>query len=118
MAMKQVTVVIKRNNDLPVGHPEKVPIVDIVNATTNERLKSNVSAKTAAEYVRNGLIGVSPLKRGPVGEFEKQVWSALKGALVTYLKLEQAGIKKQSTIKDLSSTKQGSARHETTLQGS
>jgi hypothetical protein len=97
-AMKQVTVLIDRNNKLPLNHPEKTLTAALV-ATTNARLNANVSAKTAAEYVCNGLIGVSTLKRGPVSEFPLQVWTSLKGAFVTYLKLEQAGTKKQSTIK-------------------
>jgi hypothetical protein len=42
------------------------------------------------------------LKRGPLCEFPSRVWSARKGAFVTYLKLEQAATKKQSTLKDLS----------------
>jgi hypothetical protein len=47
------------------------------------------------------LIGVSPIKRGPIGDIPPLMYNALKGAFVTYLKLEQAGSKKQSTIKDL-----------------
>jgi hypothetical protein len=100
IAMKQATVLIVRNNQLPIDHPEKIVTTAIV-AATNARLNANLSAKTASEYVRHGLIGASPLKRGPISEFEKRVYKALQGAFVTYLKLEQAGTKKQSTIKDL-----------------
>jgi hypothetical protein len=61
LAMTQATVLIKWNQDLSIGHPKKVAIVEIVRAT-NERLNANISAKTAVEYVRNGLIGgVLPL---------------------------------------------------------
>jgi hypothetical protein len=101
LAMKQATVLIVRNNTLPHGHANKRTIVEIVS-DTNERLNANVSAKTAAHYVRNGLIGVSPLRRGPMSQFDKRVWDALKGAYVTYLKLEQAASKKQSSIRSMS----------------
>lgn len=101
IAMKQITVLIVRNKSIPAGHSNKRTIVEIVNET-NERLESNVSAKTAAQYVREGWIGKSPLRRGPIGQFEKRVWVALKGAYVTYLKLEQAASKKQSSIKAMS----------------
>jgi hypothetical protein len=101
LAMKQATTLIARNQKLAPGHPEKRTIVDIVSET-NERMQSNVSHKTAGQYVRDGMIGVSPLKRGPICQFEKRVWDALKGAYVTYLKLEQAGCKKQSSIKNMS----------------
>ncbi|WP_230489454.1 hypothetical protein, partial [Klebsiella pneumoniae] len=41
---------------------------------------------------------MSPLKTGPVGDFPKHIYESLKGAFTTYLKLEQAGSRKQSTI--------------------
>jgi hypothetical protein len=62
----------------------------------------NISSKMAGRYFRDDLISCSPLKRGPVGVFPKQIYSALKGAFSTFLKLEQAESKKQSTVKDLS----------------
>lgn len=101
VALKQATVLIKRNKALPRNHPEKKTQVEIVRAV-NKRLNTNVSAKTAATYFRNGWIGRSPIKRGPKGEFEPRVWKSLKGAYVTYIKLEQAECKKQSSITQLS----------------
>jgi hypothetical protein len=99
-AMKQATVLIERSKVLPKGHPEKKSMAAIVEET-NERLDANISVNSAARYVRQGLIGVSPIKRGPIGDIPPLMYTALKGAFVTYLKLEQAGSKKQSTIKDL-----------------
>jgi hypothetical protein len=60
LAMKQATILIVRNNTLPHDHANKRTIVEIVS-DTNERLIANVSGKkTAAHYVRNGLVvGVS-----------------------------------------------------------
>jgi hypothetical protein len=101
LAMKQATVLIQRNKSLPATDPGKRTIVEIVDET-NDRLQADISAKTAAQYVREGWIGMSPKKRGPLGQFVKSVWDALKGAYVTYLKLEQAACKKQSSIKDMS----------------
>ena len=49
-----------------------------------------------------GIIGQSPLKRGPVGPFPKPIFASLKGAFVTYLKLEQAHSRKQLNIKQMS----------------
>jgi tellurite resistance protein len=88
VAMKQATVLIHRNKLLPKGHPKKKSIEAIVKGV-NKRLDSNVSAKTAAQYyVRDGIIGKSPKRRGPPGAFPHRVWKALKGAFTTYLKLE------------------------------
>jgi hypothetical protein len=100
-AMKQATVLIHRSQGLPRNHPGKKSAAIIVQET-NYRLQSNISEKSAARYVRQGLIGVSPLKRGPVGHFPPGHYNALKGVFVTYLKLEQAATNKQSTLKDLS----------------
>ncbi len=49
-----------------------------------------------------GNIGVSPLKRGPIGSFPKHIWNAVKSAFITYVKLEQARCAKQSSQKELS----------------
>ena len=45
---------------------------------------------------------MSPLKRGPTGDIPKHIYKALMGSYTTYLKLEQAASKKQSTIKQMS----------------
>jgi hypothetical protein len=69
--------------------------------------------KSAARYVRGGLIVVSlPLKRGPVGDLPPAMYGALKGAFVTYLKLEQAAAKKQSTLTDLAKLVNGCVNKE------
>jgi hypothetical protein len=96
-AMKVATVLVDRTSKLPMNHPEKKSIASIVEET-NIRMHSNISKTTVARYVREGLIGVSPMKRGPVGDFPPIIYNSLKGAFVTYLKLEQAGGKKQSTM--------------------
>jgi len=62
---------------------------------------TNASATTVFQMVREGRIGISPLKKGPMGDFSKKIWSQIETAHVTFLKLEQANSKKQSTLMDL-----------------
>jgi hypothetical protein len=100
-AMKVATKLIEHNNLLDGKDPAKRSINDIVKET-NSWFNSTINAKTAGRYVRTGLIGQSPLEKGPVGAFPKAVYDALKGACATYLKLEQANSKKQSGIKEMS----------------
>jgi hypothetical protein len=100
-AMKVATKIIKDQQLLDPKDPTRKSINEIVN-TTNTRFNSSINAKTAGRYVRQGLVGQSPLKRGPVGHFPKPVYSALMGAYSTYLKLEQAHSKKQSGTKQMS----------------
>jgi hypothetical protein len=100
LALKAATTRIKHSQSLPKGDRNRQSVRVIVEQV-NEAYNSNLSAKTAAHYVRKGMVGWSPLKPGPVGDFPKVVYEALKGAFSTYLKLEQAGCKRQSTIKQL-----------------
>jgi hypothetical protein len=99
-AFKVATNRIKRSLELPVGDGNRKTIRVIVDEV-NEVYQSNVNSQTAARYVRKGMAGMSPLKSGPVGDFPKAIYHALKGAFSTYLKLEQASAKKQSTINQL-----------------
>lgn len=98
-AMKAATRLIKTNKELPKR--ERKTMGSIVSAT-NKKFGSNINTKTAGRYVLQGLVGTSPLKKGPVGDFPKRVYTALKGAFTTFLKLEQACCKKQSTTTKLS----------------
>jgi len=67
----------------------------------NESHGTNISYKTVSRMVREGKIGMSPVKPRPVGSFIKIEYEALKIAFLSYLKLEQANGKKQSTLKSL-----------------
>jgi hypothetical protein len=97
--MKAATTRIHQNMQLSPSNPEKKNQADIVREV-NTAFGSNVNAKTAARMVRKGRIRVSPLKRGPVGNFPKHIWVALKTTFVSYVKLELANSKIQSTMKD------------------
>jgi hypothetical protein len=98
--MKLATVRIQQNAVLSPSNPRKKTHGAIV-AEVNKAVGSNINVKTAGRMVKNGLVGVSPLKRGPVGSFPPHVWRALKNAFVSFIKLELATSKKQSTVKDL-----------------
>ena len=103
-AMKVATRLVEENNKLPKQDVQKRSISEIVSST-NKLFSSNISDKTVARYVRKGLIGTSPLKRGPIGDLPTPIYTALKGAFATYLKLEQSGSKKQWLGVQLQSTK-------------
>ena len=45
---------------------------------------------------------MSPKRRGPNKHVPSQIWSLLKGAFVSYIKLEQAHSSEQATMKKLS----------------
>ena len=100
-AMKLATVRIKEHKSLRKGHKDKKSALTICQEV-NLLCGSNISSKTAATYVQKGLVNCSPQKRGPNTPFPKKVLSALKWAYATYLKLEQAGSKRQSSIRELS----------------
>ena len=70
VAMKSATRLIKASQALPKNDPKKKSINHLVKQT-NETFDSNISAKTAARYVREGLIGMSPLKKGPTGHLNQ-----------------------------------------------
>jgi predicted transglutaminase-like cysteine proteinase len=99
--MKLATQRIQENKILSPSNPKKKTQQAIVDEV-NQLYGSNVNLKTVNRMVNKGLVGVSPLKRGPVGSFPPHVWKALKEAFVTFCKLEQAQGLKQSTINDYS----------------
>jgi len=100
-AMKVITVAVDKNNKRAANDPEKTSNAEIIRRV-NKAYKSSVDPKTVSRYVKNNMIGVSPMKRGPVGDFPKQIWNALKGAYVTYLRLEQHSTTNQSGINAMS----------------
>jgi len=99
-AMKLATSRLKANSKLPDGHVDKKSINRIVKEV-NDLCDSNISPSTVGKYFRAGLINVSPKKRGPTGPFPKPIFESLKWACASYLQLEQAEGKTQSSIKDM-----------------
>jgi len=83
--MKLATVRIKKNSELHKGDKKRVSIESVVNEV-NVLFESNLSHKTAVMYVRQGMINVSPQKRGPVGDFPKTAFTVLTWACATCLK--------------------------------
>jgi len=82
-------------------NPNKKSGIQIVK-DINEEFGTNAHHKTVSRMVREGKIGVSPSKPGPIGNFNKTEYGFMKIAFLSYIKLEQSIGKKQSTIKDLS----------------
>jgi len=98
--MKVATTRIATNNKLADGHPDKKSMNKIVEEV-NVLCGSNLSPKTVGRYILKGLINVSPMKRGPAGSFPRNTFVSLKWAYASYLQLEQAEGKTQSSIKDM-----------------
>jgi len=92
---------IKEQQHLPKGHKNRKSALTVCEEV-NALIGSNVSSKMAAACVAKGLVNISPQKRGPSSPFPKKTLSALKRGYATFINLEEAGAKKQSTIRQLS----------------
>ena len=100
IGMKVATTLVVAHQKIPSLERKKTSKNAIINKV-NKDFDCNLNRITVQRYVGKGLVGISPLKRGPVGAFPRPVLDALKGAFSTYLKLEQATSKGQSTQKHL-----------------
>ena len=108
LGMKTATKRVHQNKFLsPTKRKSQRQIVEEVNKAVG----SNLNPKTVSRMVLDGNIGVSPLKRGPVGNFSKKVWEALKNSYVTFIKLEGSKCKSQSSMSDLSKRVNGVINH-------
>jgi len=99
-AVKTATTRIVNTLELSPSNPNKKSQMQIVREV-NQSHGTNISHKTVSRMVREGKIGMSPVKPGPVGSFNKTEYQALRVAFLSFLKLEQAIGKKQSTMKNL-----------------
>ena len=100
-AMKVATTRIATSRMLTKGHPKKLSDVMIVKQV-NDKYATNIVTKTASMMVRDGRAGMSPKSRGPSKNIPSQVWNLLKGAFVSFIKLQQAHSSEQATMKKLS----------------
>ena len=68
--------------------PKESPTEE-VNVTickvVNTQFDSNINDRTVSRYVREGYVGQSPLKRGPVGHFIKPVYKCSEGGACNIL---------------------------------
>jgi len=80
-AMKVATTRVDRNNKLPKGHRHKTTAVQIVEETNNMH-GSGLDVTTVRRYVRQGDVGVSPKKMGPVGRFPVNIWKMLMADII------------------------------------
>ncbi len=101
LAMKVATRRVNYNNSLAKNNPNKKSINFIVDEI-NTIYGSNISPKTVGRYVRKGMIGMSPMKKGPASDIPRAIYTSLKMAFATFLQLEQAESKTQSTMKQMS----------------
>ena len=100
-AMKTATRRIQANDVLSPSNPRKRTHQTICEEVNNA-FGTNINRKTAGRMVKQGHIGVSPSKPGPTGRCPSHMWKAMKKAFVSYVKLELATNKKQSTLKEYS----------------
>ena len=101
-AIKHATKTIVARKNMAEEHPFKNKSQRKIVEDTNKMFKTNISAKTVSRMIREGRIGTSPMKRGPSGHFPRSIWTSMKNAFVTFIKLEQANSKKQSSLMTLS----------------
>ena len=100
IGMKVVTALVADHLKLPSLERKKTSKNEIINKV-NKGFDCNLNRITVQRYVDKRLVGLSPLKRGPVGDLPEPVCDALKGAFSAYLKLEQATSKGQITQNQL-----------------
>ena len=89
IAMKAATRRVEQNNILANNNLSKKSLNAIV-AEVNHLHGSNLSPIAINRYVRKGMIGLSPMKKGPTGSIPRPICHSLKIAYATYLQLEQA----------------------------
>ena len=99
--MKLATARIAVSSGLPPRHPDQKSDATIVREINIEH-GSGFSRKSATMMVMKGRIGGSPKTRGLNKNIPSQVWNLMKGAFVSFLKLEQASGATQLTMKELS----------------
>ena len=67
-----------------------------VAGTIIAEYKSNVKGRTIRRYVKNGLVGCPPLKRGERGTIPSPIFRALVEAFETFIQIEQANGERQT----------------------
>ena len=99
--MKLATASIAVSSGLPPHHTDKKSAATFVREINIEH-GSDISRKSATMMDLQGRIGKPPKTRGPNKNITSKVWNLMKGAFVSFLKLEQARGATQSTMKELS----------------
>ena len=55
----------------------------------NRKHQTNISSRTITRYTNRGLIGISPLKRGPEGDVSDRIMKVLVRAFESYVQINQ-----------------------------
>ena len=95
---KMATLRIQENSLLT---PTKRKSHSTICSEVNALVGSNVHPNTAGRLVRDGRAGFSPQKRDPNFLLPNPMWDVLQKAFITFIKLEQAASKTQSTSPEL-----------------
>jgi len=72
---------------LKKGHPKKSSNV-LIPKLVNHNYDTNIATKTASMMIRDTRALMSPKTRGPSKNIPPQVWNLLKGAFVSFIKLQ------------------------------
>ena len=99
-AVKQATKFFVHSRNLPTKDHKNLSTQKIVDLC-NTKFDANIIARSVNSYVKYGLIGVSPLKRGTNWSFSAAVYNYLLGVYHTYLKLELMHSEMQSNTKNM-----------------
>ena len=97
MAMKAATRRVEQNNVLANNNPRKKSLNAIV-AEVNHLYGSNLSPVTVSRYVRKGMIGLSPMKKGPTGSIPGPIYHSLKVAYASYFSCNWNKLNQKSSL--------------------
>jgi hypothetical protein len=105
-AIKEATVAWKEASELKVKgeqHRPKKEIIEMINSKPIYK-ENNVQVyeRSLRRYVSEGIIGLSPPRKGCPGRIPPVAYKALKDAVVSFIKIHQASGKYEYTRSDLS----------------
>ncbi len=105
-AIKEATVAWKEASELKVKgeqHRTKKEIIEMLNSKAIYK-ENNVQVyeRSLRRYVSEGIIGLSPPRKGCPGRIPPVAYKALKDAVVSFIKIHQASGKYEYTRSDLS----------------
>ena len=99
-ATKEAQLLVYANNSKAPDDPSRRSVQSIIEQV-NQKHKTSITRSTISRDVKNGRIGVPPLKRGGKRLFTVPVQAALEGAFVTFKKIEQAISREQTGNKGI-----------------
>jgi hypothetical protein len=105
-AIKEATIAWKEASESKMKGEEHRRQKDIIEMINNKPInKENdicVYARSLRRYVSEGIVGLTPPRKGCPGKIPPVAYRALKDAMVTFIKIHQASGKYEYTRSDLS----------------